>query len=467
MALAAPFQFASESRIQLRARLRRLRRRILPNGLFGRFMLIVILPLLLTQAVLAHYFFTRHWDSVSRWLASGVVGEVALLVELIEAAEDTATRHAVLDLGRAHFRFALSLQPDGDLNEAVSRTRIGLQSRIDRGLYERLDDELDRRFAVDTRRTDQRQVIVYVQTEAGLLRVLTTRKRIDSGTVRDFTVWMVSVSFILAAIAVYFLTRQLRPIRRLAFAADAFGRGLDSGNVKLEGATEIRQASSAFNVMRHRLARHLQARTEMLAAVSHDLRTPLTRMKLELAMMPEDEPSRGALTEDVEEMQRLVEAYLTFARGEQQENAQLVDLSALLAEVTDKARRNNTPYQAAVARRADPIYVTLRPIALRRCLSNLLDNAARHARHIEVSAEEQADRVIVRVDDDGPGIPLEARERAFAAFQRLDGGARQPGKGGTGLGLTIARDVVFAHGGTIHLLDSPLGGLRVEIRLPL
>lgn len=440
-------------------------RRIMPRGLFGRSVLIVLLPIVILQAMLTYVFYERHWDTVTRWLASALAGEVALLVELVEGAEDRETRRQALELARDHFGFAISLQPDGRLAEAVSGGPEGA-TRLDRTLRKTFERELDLPFAIDTRPVDlPKRIAIFVQLDDGLLRVLAARKRVDSTTTTVFMGWMVGLSLILLIISIYFLTRQVRPIRRLAWAADNFGKGRDVGDFKLEGATEIRQAGAAFNLMRKRTLRFIGQRTEMLAAVSHDLRTPLTRMKLQLEMLeraPVEPDDLQELRSDVQEMSDVIEGYLAFARGEGREAIESTDVGALLAEVTERAASGRAEISVEIEQ---PITLRIRPVAIRRCLSNLVDNAVRQARHVHVRATMQREQVWIAIDDDGPGIAPDRREEVFKPFYRLDP-SRNPNTGGVGLGLTIARDIVLAHGGDIELGDSSAGGLRVLIRLP-
>ena len=265
--------------------------RVVPRSLFSRSLLIVILPLLILQAVLTYIFYERHWDKVTRTLAFGVAGEVGLLVELLEAAKTPETQARVLDLARKHFDFAVSLEPGADLGAAVQSGGLLAPARLDQKLHARFHEALDHPFAIDTRTVDApnepSRIAVYVQLDNGLLRVLPLRKRLDSETTRVFIGWMFGLSLLLLALAVYFMTRQVRPILRLAWAMDKFGKGRDVGDLRVAGPTEIRRAGAAFNLMRKRILRHISQRTEMLAAVSHDLRTPLTRMKLELEMLDE------------------------------------------------------------------------------------------------------------------------------------------------------------------------------------
>ena len=293
-----------------------------------------------------------------------------------------------------------------------------------------------------------------------MLHVEAPRKRLYAGTIYIFVLWIVGMAMVLFGIAALFMRNQVRAIRRLASAAEAFGMGRDIGPIKPEGATEVRQAATAFNRMQERVRRFLVQRTEMLAGVSHDLRTPLTRLRLALAMMPAREELRqdvAEMTADVEEMERMISGYLAFARGEGTEQAEPVNLSAVLEEVAAGARRSG----AEVAVDVPPaLTLSLRANAVRRAITNLVDNARRHAHRVALAAMPQGRMVFVTVDDDGPGIPPERRESVFRPFE-------SDSTGGTGLGLTIARDIVRAHGGEIVLEDSPLGGLRARIRLPV
>ncbi len=275
-------------------------------------------------------------------------------------------------------------------------------------------------------------------------------------------IWLVGTALLLFGIAALFMRNQVRSIRRLAAAAELFGLGRDVGPIRPEGAIEVRQAATAFNRMQERIRRFLAQRTEMLAGVSHDLRTPLTRLRLALAMMPATPVLKqdvAEMTADVEEMERMIGGYLAFARGEGAEQAEPLDLAAMLEEVAAAARRAGG---AEIALNLPPgLTLPLRADAMRRAITNLLDNARRHARHVLLSAAPHGTRAVqVTVDDDGPGISPHRRESVFRPFE-------SSASGGTGLGLTIARDIIRAHGGDIVLEDSPLGGLRARIQLPL
>jgi two-component system osmolarity sensor histidine kinase EnvZ len=288
------------------------------------------------------------------------------------------------------------------------------------------------------------------------------RDRVYTTTPYIMILWMVAGTLIFIAIASMFMRNQVRPIRRLAFAAEEFGKGREVDGYRPGGASEVRQAGAAFIVMRERIRRFLAQRTEMLAGISHDLRTPLTRMKLELALLG-DSPSVSGLRADVSDMERMVESYLAFVRGEGEESPEPTDLQAMLGELAAEARKE-TPSTRLVA--DGDLVIPLRPQAIKRSLRNLIANAGRHGARIEIRARRRERSVKITIDDDGPGIPPQAREDVFKPFFRLDA-SRNAATGGVGLGLTIARDVVRAHGGEIWLEDSPLGGLRARIKLPV
>jgi two-component system osmolarity sensor histidine kinase EnvZ len=266
---------------------------------------------------------------------------------------------------------------------------------------------------------------------------------------------------VLLAIAILFLRNQVKPIRNLAIAADAFGKGRDAEEFKAWGATEVRQAAHAFQNMRARIQRHMAQRTEMLAGVSHDLRTPLTRMRLQLEMLPQDKEV-GDLLADVVEMEAMVEGYLAFARNQDTEVAVKTDLSQLLEQVVANARRTGADIDLVSD---EDIFVPLHPNAFTRCITNLVDNARRYATHVDISAKRAGAMIEISVDDDGPGIPPDKRDEVFHPFRRLEE-SRNLESGGSGLGLAIARDVIRSHGGEITLSDSPAGGLRAVLRLP-
>jgi len=338
---------------------------------------------------------------------------------------------------------------------------ISRQNVVDVALAQALRSTVQRPFLIDSR-SIRNFVEIHVQLPDGVLRAVVRRRRLFTSTTYIFLLWMIGTSLALLAFATVFMRRQVRPIKRLAQAADDFGRGRDVLDFMPTGAAEVELSGHAFNLMRDRIRRQITQRTEMLAGVSHDLRTPLTRMKLQIALMGEG-AEISDLKKDVEEMERMVEGYLAFARGEGTERAVDSDLVELVNDTVADARREGATiaYLGTDAR----IVLPLRRDALRRALANIVGNARRYAARIEVTIQVRAHSVDVLVDDDGPGIPHDRREDVFRPFFRLEG-SRNPETGGTGLGLAIARDIVRGHGGDLTLSNSPLGGLRAILRLP-
>jgi len=432
-------------------------KRALPRSLLGRSLLIILLPLVLVQVVALQIFYGSHLELISRRFAGAVAGEIGFTLDLLRRTPDPAERQWILDEARTEFEFAMRIRPGARLATTKSRNIPG---PMDDDLAEALREKIGLPFRMDWT-SDPQSVLVEVQFWDGVLEVEAPRKRLYASTIYLFVLWLVGSAILLFSIAALFMRNQVRAIRRLASAAEAFGMGRDVGPIKPEGATEVRQAATAFNRMQERIRRFLAQRTEMLAGVSHDLRTPLTRLRLALAMLPPDEryaQDIGEMTTDVEEMERMIGGYLAFARGEGSEQAQATDLTVMLEELAASARRSGARVELAAG---EGLVLKLRPDAMRRAIANLLDNARRHARRITLGAAFQGERtVLVTVDDDGPGIPADRRESVFRPFE--SGAA-----GGTGLGLTIARDIVRAHGGEILLEDSPLGGLRARVRLPV
>ena len=432
-------------------------KKVLPRTLLGRSLLIMLVPLVLVLAVALQIFYGSHLNIVSRRLASAVAGEIAMIIGVMDRLPRMEDRVWLLAQAREQFGLNIHLRADATLPDAVTQFVIG---PMDDNLAAALRDQVDRPFRTDWS-ADPQTVRIDVQLPDGVLEVQAPRKRLYTGTIYLFVAWVLGTALLLFGIAALFMRNQVRAIRRLAAAAEAFGMGRDTGPIRPEGAVEVRQAATAFNRMQERIRRFLQQRTEMLAGVSHDLRTPLTRLRLALAMIPTSDASRdevAEMTADVDEMDRLIGSYLAFARGEGREQAVPTDLAAMLEDVAASARRAGA--QVTLDVRAD-IVLPLRPDAMRRALTNLLDNARRHGRVVVLTVVRHGERSVhVLVDDDGPGIPLAEREALFRPFATGT-------TGGTGLGLTIARDIVRAHGGDIVLEDSPLGGLRARLQVPI
>src|SRR6516225_4797006 len=431
-------------------------KRVLPRTMFGRSLLIFIVPLVVLQAIATWVFYDRHWAAISWRLAAGVAGDVALVTEALQNAGSDTSADRLLQKAAA--------ATDLDLKLNVGQKIAGQLPAAGTLLEDQLTQAMRGRVSVPYRietLSDPYAVQIDVQLPGKVLTVNVPRNRLYSSTTYIFVMWMVGSSLVLLAVATIFLRNQVKSLRRLAAAADEFGKGRPVPFFKIEGAVEVRQAAIAFMKMRDRIQRQIHQRTRMLAGVSHDLRTPLTRMKLALELL-RDDPAVSELKSDVAEMERMVHGYLEFARGEGTEAPVETDIVLLMEDIAAVMRRERTPLSVALP----PEYVMLvKPNALRRCIGNLIDNARRHGSYVWLTAVVAADGIDILVDDDGPGIPMADRDRAFRAFVRLDP-SRNPSTGGIGLGLTIARDVARSHGGEVTLEASPQGGLRARVHLP-
>jgi two-component system osmolarity sensor histidine kinase EnvZ len=403
-------------------------------------------------------FYDRVWETVTRRLTHAIAGEVAMTIEHWQRASGPEDRAATLAMVERQLGMSIAVSDGARLAAPMAGEGSGI---LERRMVQALRERVGRPFDLDVW-GQPRDVILLVQLDTGVMRIVVSRERVFTTNAYVMILWMVGSSILLFAIASVFMRNQVRPIRELAAVSEAFGKGGDIEGYRPSGASEVRQAGAAFVVMRERLRRFLLQRTEMLAGISHDLRTPLTRMKLELALL-DDSPSVGGLRADIADMERMVESYLAFVRGDGEEQPEPTDLARLLADLVAGEQREGHPVRLITE---GDLVISLRPQAVRRSIRNLLANATRHGARIELRAKRRERSVKILIDDDGPGIPSGLREDVFKPFFRLDA-SRNSSTGGVGLGLTIARDVVRAHGGDIWLEDAPLGGLRVRIKLPV
>ena len=439
-------------------------KRRLPATLFARSLLIIVLPVALMQIAVTYVFFDANWQTVTSRLSEGLAGDIAWAVESYRDDPSPAAFAKLSKRAEDSMSLSIALQPGRKLPPYRHDAPVLFQpfiAPIDQSLQRALTERLDQPFWFDTTRYPA-YVDIRVAVPGGVMRVLAPRDRAFATQGHIFVLWMTVATILLTTIAILFIRNQVKAIERLANAAEAFGRGGDVPAFKPHGAKEVRRAASAFLDMRARIQRHIDQRTTLLASVSHDLRTPLTRLKLSLALA---EPSKAnaAMKGDLAEMEHMIDEYLAFARGEGGEAVETVHLRELIDEVSEGAIRAG----AKVGVAADPeMIVSVRPNALKRALSNLVMNAAVHGERVEVTAKVRPQGgVEITVDDDGPGIPEDRYEEAFKAFGRLDEARNQNAKG-VGLGLAIARDVARGHGGDILLARSPMGGLRAVVRLP-
>ena len=437
----------------------RILKRFMPRGLFGRSLIIIVAPMVLLQVVVAYTFFERDLDSTTRRMARAAASDIALLIAQ-EDARKSPWRETFRDLAAKQLRYEIRFEPGVHIPPPTHRYRRTIDKALDEVIAQQIGE--NRHFVISALPGKQK-FLISVEVHDGVLHAVVPRDRITVDSPDIFILLMLLSSLILLTLAILFLRNQVRPIERLARAADAFGKGRAVPDFKPYGATEVRRAAQAFLTMRERIERHVQQRTEMLAGVSHDIKTPLTRIRLQLAMMPQS-PETDALSADIDEMEGMLNDYLDFARGEGGEKSELADLGVLVRDAAEAAGRARPG--ALKIEVTEGMLLSVKAKALRRCIINLIEDALKHGTSATVSLDLEARFAAIQIDDDGPGIPPELREEAFRPFRRLDEG-RNLQTGGVGLGLSIARDIARAHGGDLLLTDSPQGGLRAVLRLPL
>ncbi len=432
-------------------------RDILPKGLYWRTILIILVPAALLQLIITLVFLDDHWQATSKRMSQGVASDVALIIQLYERNPTPENFATLRELARRPLRLDIELQPNAPLE--IDRCRA-LGSVIDRYLTRALENELNREVWYDST-CPGTQVLIRVPTDEGVLQLKAYRDRVQARSGPLFVAWIAGATLFLGALSIIFIRNQVRPIETLADAMERFGRGEDTGPFRVRGAREVRGATHAFFDMRERVTRLMEQRAQLLAGVSHDLRTPLTRLKLQLALMPPSAEIEDA-KRDLVEMEETLEEYLAFAKGLGEESPAVVDVGAAAHELVENLSRTGADIGVEIR---GEVATPARARALKRCLANLIDNAAAHGDKVRVTVSGEGEAVLVCVDDNGPGIPEELYEEAFRPFSRLDA-TRSRNQKGVGLGLAIARDVARSHGGDIELGRSPLGGLRATLRLP-
>jgi two-component system osmolarity sensor histidine kinase EnvZ len=439
-------------------RFTRLLKSVMPKGLYARSLLIIIVPMVVLQSVVAFLFMERHWNLVTTYLSSAVAQEIATLIDVYRTYPQDADHAQLRRIAQDRLGLVVDFLPGAQLPPPGPKPFF---SQLDEALSRDISKQVGLPFWIDT--VGRSSIVeIRIKLDDTIMRVFARRADVYDPKSWIFLVWMVGTSLVVLAIAIAFLRNQIRPIVRLADAAEAFGKGREAQNFRPRGAREVRRAAAAFLEMKARIERAIEQRTTMLAGVSHDLRTILTRFKLELALLG-DTPEIDAIKKDVDEMAGMLEAYLAFARGDMGEQSAPTDIAALLEELQLDAERHG--HRATAIFHGQP-EVTVRPAAFKRCLANLVGNAGRFGSSVAITGHRDHRWLTVTVDDDGPGIPPHLRDDVFKPFLRLDD-ARNQDEGGTGLGLAIARDIARSHGGDIMLGDSPLGGLRATVRVPV
>ena len=433
----------------------------LPKTLFGRMLSIILVPMILVQVITVFIFYERHWDTVTRHMATQLAADISLLADRTGRSPDAATIELVQETGWTYFSFPIQF----DEGAVWQQPAIGPpHSYAEERLRKELSDRLEGEWIINLD-SDPSLIYVDLQLDNGVMRIYASRKRIFSSTSWTFFGWTLGSSILLFAVALLFMRGQVRPILRLAYAARALGLGRPAPDYRLEGAREVRLAGRAFQAMRHRIMRQLNERTELLAGVSHDLRTPLTRIRLQLELMANKEDADSIRT-DLAEMEEMIDAYLSFAAGEGEEPPEETDVVALLGRLVDQTRRAHG-FDITLVRPGTKVPAfPLRRKAIIRAFENIISNAISFSTKMDISITYRNDEVTILFDDNGAGIPTELRSEAIRPFVRLET-SRNRQTGGTGLGLSITNDIVLGLGGELALRDAPLGGLQVSIRLPV
>ena len=440
--------------------LRYLRLKFLPKTLFFRSMLLIFIPLIVVQVVSIVAFFNGNWSRMGKKLSDNLTSDMAMVIDYSQG--NPKKIQAFDKLAEANWDLNVTFYDNNTKHQFMTKA-----SKHHKFITGFLEESLKNKFPdFDTNiyLTEDRDILwVLIDTPKGLYRFETSSKNIFTTAVFGFVAWMIGTSLLLFLVAVLFLRIQVRSIADLAQFSEDFGKGIDNKAFKPYGSAEVRKAGLAFIKMKERIQRQISERTRMLAGVSHDLRTPLTRMRLQAEMMSKGQ-DRDDLMQDISEMEKMLDGYLDFVSGEAGEKSTFVDMNELILSILNKFRNRNALIRYATNDQVSAIQG--REQGLKRALTNIISNAFDYAKTVAVRLESNNNRLEITVDDDGPGIPADKREDVFKAFYRIEG-SRNKETGGVGLGLSIAKDVITSHGGTITLGDSDMGGLRVLISIPL
>ena len=435
-------------------------RKIFPKTFFGRSLVIILIPMLLLQLVLIYFFYERHWDDVGRRLALALGGQISYIIKTLEE-KDFSIDDLEIQFKKAESDFLINSNwyPEEKL-ENYGKKKIN--SLLDKTLEKSLAERIKYPYKFDTKLI-KNKVIIYVAVNNGVLKFSVARKNLYSSTIEVFIIWMLLTAVFLLTLALYFMKQQIKPLRNIILAAEEFGKGNNNYDLKPRGAYELRQLSRVFIKMRARINNQINNRTLMLAGISHDLRTPLTRMNLQIALL-KDKKAIKNLSDDVSEMREMIDTYLAFARGEKEEKVKNTNIFRLIKKLCVKDIMHS---KKIIKNRINKnLYLNIKQFAMKRALLNIILNAISYSKKIvEISSKQHNGYFSIFIEDDGKGIPKNKREAVFKAFYRIDQ-ARISKSANTGLGLTIAKDIVQSHGGRIILSSSTLGGLKVELNLP-
>ena len=428
---------------------------ILPKRLFYRALLIVAVPVITLQLIITIVFFDSLWIKTNKGMTRTLVNEISAFIEAYQNEENN--KQEITNLFSLFLDLNIELKKNEKLKEQNKERWF---SPIDRTLRRELKSKFSSEIFWFNTTNYKELVDLRIKYQDGYFRFLVPKDRVASSSARIFALWITVPAIIMVIISLIFLKNQTRPIINLARAAERFGKGEEIEEFKPSGALEIRQAGHEFDKMRKRIERHLNQRTEMLSGISHDLRTPLTRMKLQLAFI-KDKEAVNKLTEDIDEMEKMLNEYLQFTSSSYIEKDEMFNISELISEVIEKYNNKNISYNLIPR-----IYLNGRKNLINRCLNNLIDNALKYANKVEISLNKKNSNLFIIIDDDGPGISKNEYENVFKPFYKIDKG-RADSKSSVGLGLSISSDIVKSHGGNIMLEKSKMNGLRVKIFLPV
>ena len=433
-------------------------RDLLPQSLFGRTLIIIIIPLIILQGVITYIFFERHWEDVGRRLVLALGGQITDITQQMKYFKNEPSKiNGIFIRSERNYLMKITWDPKKRI-ELINQH--SLSSVLDFTLQKSLSERLENDFKYDTRSVPKK-VYVYVKYQEGVLTISVPKKTLYSSTTLVFMGWMIGTSLILLLLSIYFLGRQIVPLKKIALAAEAFGKGDHYHQLKPRGANELRMLAKTFLEMKERIGSQIKQRTEMLAGIGHDLRTPLTRMKLQIVLL-KDKNAAASLTRDVDEMRDMVDAYLNFTKGEGEESIEPTNISSLIKDIHSRSKINVNNITLNIKVQND-LFIKIRPISIRRAIINLISNACNYSnKKILISLYKHQKYCIIMVEDDGVGVPKEN----FKAFYRIDS-SRPSSSGNVGLGLTISRDIIRSHGGEITLDKSTLGGLKVTTKIPL
>ena len=429
-------------------------KKILPKRLFYRSLIIVATPIILLQMIITIVFFDSLWIKANKGMTRSLVSEAKTLFEIYKS--DAPNKEEILDIYNKTFDFVVRVKKDEIFPTEIPERWY---SPMDRSLRRELKSAFPNAYWFDTT-SYKETVYLKIKYKDGFLQIFFPKDKIAPASARIFALWITLPGLLLITIAIVFLKNQTRPIINLAKAAEKFGKGEYIKEFRPSGAQEIRQAAYEFDKMRKRITIHLKQRSEMLSGISHDLRTPLTRLKLQLAMLTQQDLAKK-MSDDIEEMERMLNEYLEFSRHQKNEETEVVNLNDTIKDIIEKYE--NKKITSSIE---ENLTINIRPNSIRRCLANLIDNGLAYGKKVEIDVKKTLSHIIIFVDDDGPGIPEKERQNVMKPFYRIDK-SRGQNKSGVGLGLSIANDIIRSHGGNISLEKSALNGLRVKISLPL